>query len=170
MSHTLVLNADHRPLNYLPLSAVSWQDAVKLILLDRVIVLEEYTDWEVHSPSITLKVPSVIITKEYMNYKRTVRFSRKNLYLRDLYQCQYCFDRFPDHELTIDHVVPRAAGGKTSWENCVAACQQCNTRKGHKHMLPKRLPFKPEYWHLVGNKQGNMDAYIHHDSWRKYLD
>ena len=99
MSDCLVLNADYRPLSYLPLSTIPWQQAVKLSFMGRITILEEYENWKVHSPSTTINVPALAITKEYMKYKKGVRFSRKNLYLRDLYQCQYCGDTFDAHQL-----------------------------------------------------------------------
>lgn len=170
MSDCLILNADYRPLCYLPLSTIPWQQAVKLSFLDRIKILETYDDWEVHSPSTTMKVPALAITKEYMKYKRAVRFSRKNLYLRDLYQCQYCSETCDTHELTIDHVIPISKGGRTTWENCVTACYDCNFEKGSKHRLPKRLPFKPEYWHLVGANAEKLGWNIKHPSWRDYMD
>jgi 5-methylcytosine-specific restriction endonuclease McrA len=170
MSDCLVLNADYRPLSYLPLSTIGWQQAVKLSFLGRIKILETYDDWEVHSPSTTIKVPALAITKDYMKYKRAVRFSRRNLYLRDLYQCQYCHDTFNNEDLTIDHVIPISKGGKTTWENCVTACYTCNFNKGDKHKLPRRLPFKPEYWHLVGNTSEHLHWHIRHPSWRDYLD
>lgn len=167
---TLILNADYRPLSYLPLSTIKWSDAVKLVHLDRITVLEYYDDWEVHSPSVTMKVPALAVTREYMKYKKSVRFSRKNLFLRDLYRCQYCGETFDNHELTIDHVMPQSKGGKTTWENCVAACSRCNSNKADKHMLPLRLPFKPEMWHLIGNAAPHLPWKIKHESWKPYLE
>ena len=168
MSDCLILNADYRPLCYLPLSTIPWQQAVKLSFLDRIKILETYDDWVVHSPSTTMRVPALAITKEYMKYKRAVRFSRKNLYLRDLYQCQYCGETCDTHELTIDHVIPVSKGGKTTWDNCVTACYDCNFEKGNKHQLPRRLPFKPSYWHLVGANAEKLGWHIKHPSWRDY--
>ena len=168
---TLVLNADYRPLSFLPLSVISWQQAVKLQTLDRVDVIEEYDDWEVHSPSITMRVPAVIVTREFMKYKKTVRFSRRGVYLRDLYTCQYCEDSFNDKDLTMDHVVPRSKGGKTNWENIVTACKPCNLRKGNKQIMqPIRLPFKPDVWHIVGNSMKNPRFHIKHPSWNQYIN
>ena len=62
--------------------------------------------------------------------RRGIRFSRANVYQRDGYRCQYCRQKFSARELSYDHVVPRAAGGRTCWENIVTACRPCNTRKG----------------------------------------
>jgi hypothetical protein len=77
---------------------------------------------------------------------------------------------FHDKDLTLDHVVPASKGGKTSWENIVTACQDCNHRKSDKIMQPKRLPFKPEYWHIVGAILKNGHFNIRHPSWERYLD
>ena len=167
---TLVLNADYRPLSYLPLSTIPWQQAIKLSWLNRINILEVYSDWQVHSPSTTIDVPALAITKEYMKYKKAVRFSRKNLYLRDLYQCQYCGDTFDAPELTIDHVVPVSRGGKTTWDNTVAACEECNRNKGNKMVQPRRMPFKPEYWHLINNNIEHLNFHIKHESWRPYIE
>ncbi len=105
-----------------------------------------------------------------MKYKKGVRFSRKNLYLRDLYQCQYCADTFDAGDLTIDHVVPVSKGGKTEWTNCVAACGDCNFKKGNKMVQPRRMPFKPEVWHLINNNIEHLNFQIKHESWRPYID
>jgi len=85
----LVLNADFRPLSYYPLSLCSWQDAVKSVFLDRVSVIESY-DKEVHSPSMTFKLPSVIALKDYIMPQRQPAFTRFNVFLRDNFSCQYC--------------------------------------------------------------------------------
>lgn len=168
MSDTLLLNANYEPISILPLSIIGWQHAIKLMFLDRVHVLETYDNWEIHSEHLTIKVPSVCVTKEYFNNKKSVKFSRYNLYLRDLYQCQYCSDTFEHKDLTIDHVIPRASGGKTNWENTVTACKPCNHKKGSKLQTPLRMPYKPDYYSLVG-KWKNMPVHIKHPSWEKYL-
>ncbi len=84
----LVLNADFRPLSYFPLSLWSWQDAVKAVFLDRVSVLSEY-ETKVHSPSLTMKLPSVIALKDYIPSARRPAFTRFNVFLRDAFVCQY---------------------------------------------------------------------------------
>jgi len=170
MTDVLVLNADYRPLSFLPLSVISWQQAIKLKTLDRVRVEHEYDDWEIHSPSITMKVPAVIVTREFLKYKKAVRFSRRAVYLRDLYTCGYCGDSFSDHDLTLDHVVPVSKGGKTTWENITTACMTCNLSKGNKTtILPNRMPYKPEYWHIVGNSMKNPRFKVRHPSWNQYI-
>ncbi|MEM7684196.1 MAG: HNH endonuclease, partial [Pseudomonadota bacterium] len=123
----LVLNADYRPLSYFPLSLWPWQDAIKAAFLDRVSIVAEY-EIEVHSPSIAMKLPSVVVLRDYVRPARYPAFTRFNLFLRDEFSCQYCGT---NGEMTFDHVIPRSRGGRTTWENVVAACGRCNLRKGN---------------------------------------
>lgn len=168
MSNCLLLNQNYQPISVLPLSVVSWQHAIKLYFLDRVSILETYDNWVVRSEKLEIAVPSVCVTKEYFNYKKSVKFSRSNLYLRDLYTCQYCDEVFDHRELTIDHVIPRAAGGKTNFENTVASCKPCNHKKGSKIVKPLRKPFKPDYYSLV-NQWKNRPVQVPDRSWYQYL-
>jgi 5-methylcytosine-specific restriction endonuclease McrA len=168
----LVLNADFRPLSYFPLSVWSWQDAVKAVYLDRVSVLSEY-DVAVHSPSQAFRLPSVIALKDYIHSARKPAFTRFNVFLRDIFACQYCGERYPTQELTFDHVIPRSRGGRTTWENVVTACAHCNLRKGSKlprecRMYPRHKPCQPTTWELQENGRAFPPNYLH-ASWRDYL-
>ena len=125
---SLVLNADYTPLSYYPLSLWPWQTAIKAIFLDRVDVIETY-DREVHSPSLDMKIPSVIALKQYVKPSEFPAFTRFNVFLRDRFSCQFCGAM---NNLTFDHVVPRRLGGKTTWENIATACAPCNM-KGWPH-------------------------------------
>lgn len=165
----LVLNADYRPLSYLPLSLWPWQEAVKAAFLDRVVVLAEY-DEVVSSPSITIRIPSVVVLKEFVKPAKTAAFTRFNLFLRDEFTCQYCGAK--DH-LTFDHVLPRCRGGRTTWENVVASCGPCNLRKGSKTLKhvgmhlrrPPRRP-TPEQLQNIGRKFPPNHL---HESWIDFL-
>jgi 5-methylcytosine-specific restriction endonuclease McrA len=169
MSDTLLLNSNYEPISILPLSVIGWQHAIKLMYLGRINVIETYPDWIIRSERLALNVPSVAVTKEYFHYKKTVRFSRYNMYMRDLFQCQYCNDVFDFEELTIDHVVPRAKGGKTNWDNCVTACKSCNHDKGDKQNIhPLHKPYRPDYYALV-KKWKDMSFTVRDESWNKYL-
>ena len=89
--------------------------------------------------------------------------------MRDLFKCQYCDDVFDYDELTIDHVIPRMAGGKSVWENCVTACKSCNHSKGsHTHIKPRIKPYRPDYYSLV-NQWKKMDFSVKQNSWNQYL-
>lgn len=169
MSDTLLLNSDYKPISVLPLSVIGWQHAIKLMFLGRVNVLETYPNWIIRSERLTINVPSVCVTKDYFHYKKHVKFSRYNMYLRDLFKCQYCAEIFDFDELTIDHVIPRAEGGKTQWENCVTACKPCNHRKGSSTKIkPLVSPYRPEYYALV-NKWKEMPFTVRQASWNQYL-
>ena len=168
----LVLNADFRPLSYYPLSLWPWQEAVKAVMLDRVNVVSEY-DRTISSPSFQFRLPSVISLKTYVPTMRRPAFTRFNVFLRDRFTCQYCGQRFPTHELTFDHVIPRSKGGATTWDNVVAACSCCNLAKGNR--LPRdagmRLwqePRQPSAHQLqeVGRR---FPPNFLHESWRDYL-
>ncbi len=172
MPNTLVLNSDGMPLSLLPVSSLDWQEAVKLIFLDRVSIIHSYEDWFVHSPSIKIKVPSVLMTKEYLKISKSVRFSRYNLFLRDDFQCQYCgLDCSHDlNLLTLDHVVPKSRGGKTTWMNSVAACELCNSKKANlRNLKPKKIIRKPNYYELV-EKRKNFLLYVPSKDWIPYLN
>lgn len=169
MSDVLVLNADAQPVSYLPLSAIQWKEAITYLCLDKVTVLDWYDDWIVRSSSWETKVPAVIMLKDMVRRRRMPRFSKSGIYLRDLYTCQYCLSSFSYSQLTLDHVIPISKGGKTSWENIVAACGPCNTSKGNKlYPKPKTQPFRPNYYQLV-SKRKQLDFKVKHDSWFQYI-
>merc|ERR1719324_226033 len=137
--HTcLVLNADWQPLSYLPLSVWSWQDAVKAAWQERVHVVSSY-DVRVRSASASFAIPSVVVLRNYekRGAEKAPKFSKRLMMLRDGYRCQYCKDSFPPSLLTCDHVVPRAYGGSSTWENTVCACTACNAKKAS--LLPSEL-------------------------------
>ena len=148
----LVLNADYQPLSYFPLSTWSWKDALKAVFLERVNVVSEYNQ-VVRSPSIEMKLPSVVSLKDYIPLPEKAAFTRFNVFLRDKFICQYCHNSFKVEELTFDHVTPKSKGGKTSWENVVTACRKCNTHKGNKSLrkiglILKKKPHSPNNFEL----------------------
>jgi 5-methylcytosine-specific restriction endonuclease McrA len=165
----LVLNADHRPLSYFPLSLWSWQDAIKAVFLERVNILAEY-ERVVRSPSFEMKIPSVVSLKTYVRPARHPAFTRFNVFLRDRFECQYCG---ADEDLTFDHVIPRSRGGRTTWDNVVTACSCCNLVKGNRipdesGMFPRHLPMQPTTQLLRENGRAFPPNFLHH-SWRDFL-
>ena len=167
----LVLNADFRPLSYFPLSLWSWQDTLKAVFLDRVDVVAQY-DTKVRSANFEMRLPSVVSLKSYVSHSRAPAFTRFNVFLRDSFTCQYCGSTARDH-LTFDHVRPRCEGGRTTWENIVAACSPCNLRKGGRmpndcKMHPQRKPQRPSNYFLqeIGRK---FPPHHLHETWMDYL-
>jgi 5-methylcytosine-specific restriction endonuclease McrA len=172
LAPALALNADFRPLSYFPLSLWSWQDTVKAVFLERVTIVSEYDSY-IHSPSLTMKLPSVIALKDYVQQSRHPAFTRFNVFLRDKFSCQYCSREFQAQDLTFDHVVPRSKGGRTTWQNVVAACSRCNLQKANKlphqcGMQPHVAPAQPTTWELQENGRRFPPNHLHH-SWRDYL-
>jgi 5-methylcytosine-specific restriction endonuclease McrA len=169
MADTLLLNSDAQPVSWLPLSTLVWQDAIKYMVLDKARVLEWHDNWIVRSANWSTPVPAVMMLTEYMKPKSTVRFSKSNVFLRDMYTCAYCNDVFEKKDCTLDHVVPSSHGGKTSFENCVTACSPCNAKKGNnKKIVPSIKPHKPDFWELV-NKRKQLPFHVRHEAWKDYL-
>ncbi|WP_343078772.1 HNH endonuclease [Ostreiculturibacter nitratireducens] len=165
----LVLNADYRPLSYYPLSLWPWQDAIKAVFLDRVIILAEYEE-VVRSQQMAMRIPSVVVLKDYVKPQKRVAFTRFNLFLRDEFCCQYCGSK---GDLTFDHVIPRSRGGVTSWENVVAACSPCNLRKGSKTLRQvgmhlRKPPRQPSSEEMRNAGRKFPPGYLH-DSWLDFL-
>ncbi|MEJ6707489.1 MAG: HNH endonuclease [Amylibacter sp.] len=165
----LVLNADFRPLSYFPLSVWKWQVAVKAAYLDRVTILAEY-DRVVHSPSVEIRIPSVIVLKDYVKPAKTTAFTRFNLFLRDEFMCQYCGSH---GDMTFDHVVPRSRGGQTTWQNVVASCSPCNLRKGARSLKQvgmhlRKPPVQPSANQLL-NAGRKFPPNFLHESWMDFL-
>ena len=112
----LVLNADYQPLSYLPLSLWSWQDAIKAIFSGKVTVVDTYPDVSIRAANLEVPLPSVIALNEYVPVgSHRPAFTRRNVFLRDGYTCQYCSKRYHTSDLSLDHVVPRSQGGILSW-------------------------------------------------------
>lgn len=111
--------------------------------------IREDEDW-VQSVNFRVQVPRIIRLFDYDRMpKMIVKFSRRNVFLRDEHHCQYCLQRFTTQKLSLDHVVPRTYGGPTTWENVVTACRRCNVRKGGRtpqeaNMPLARDPFRPK--------------------------
>lgn len=168
----LILNADYRPLSYFPLSLWSWQDALRAIFRETVVVVSEY-ERVVRSPTCEIRLPSVLALKEYIPSAQHPAFTRFNVFLRDNWQCQYCGDGFRTQELTFDHIIPRSRGGRTSWTNIVAACQACNIMKGDKTprecgMYPLHEPEQPTIFELQDNGRRFPPNFLH-ESWGDFL-
>jgi len=126
----------------------------------------------VHSVKLALRVPRIIVLSLYDKLPRTeVRLTRRNVFLRDKFTCQYCRKVFAEMELNLDHVMPRDKGGRTTWENIVTSCIRCNTRKANKlphevNMFPLRKPVVPRWRPGFGiREQGKPD-----ESWLHFLE
>lgn len=162
MVSTLLLNA-----TFEPMKVISWQRAIVLLVLGKAEMVEAY-DEVVRGRNHELQLPSVVRLRRYARQDRRVKFSRTNVYRRDGFACQYCGAQPGVGLLTLDHVLPRAQGGRTEWTNIVTACTACNAAKADRtptqaRMALKRPPVKPAHMSAVA------PAEVSHDRWRDYL-
>ena len=168
MEQTLLLNA-----SYEPLKVVHWQKAITLWCQGKVEVIAVH-DREIRAVSVSFKLPSVIRLLRFVKIKRRfdyVPFSRANIYARDSHTCQYCHQVFQTPELTFDHVVPVAQGGRKDWDNIVSCCIACNRKKGGRtpeqaRMRLIRQPKRPDKAPAVHITFGMRTA---PESWRDYV-
>ena len=178
----LVLNADYQPMSYLPLSLWHWQEAVKAVFSGKVTVVDVYPNITIRSANVQVRLPSVIALREYVPTQKYLHqhapaFTKRNVFLRDEYKCQYCSVQFNSKELSLDHVKPRCLGGKLSWDNSVTCCKVCNGRKGsltlkelsRVGMTLSRPPFVPSQYELSRIAASMLLPRRVHATWHPYL-
>lgn len=165
-SPVLVLNATYEPVN------VCGARRAIILILKGAALAEEESPREIHATRMAMRVPSVIRLLAYHRIPYQTRvLSRKNILLRDRHTCQFCGKILTAGELTLDHVMPRSHGGKSTWENLVACCYPCNNRKGDRtpDQASMKLMRQPRPFNLHTNRH-LMRLMAHTDSrWRKYL-
>lgn len=168
--HNGVLNARVLLLNqsYEPLILCSAKKAVVLIYLRKAEIIKENPKLSVRSVTTVLPWPSVIRLKTYVRIPHSnINLTRKNILRRDNHKCAYCGRG--DLAFTVDHIIPKAHGGKDTWENLVTACLPCNNRKGDRtpdeaNMILKIKPHKPNHIMFILNSISRID-----DNWKPYL-
>lgn len=159
----VVLNASFEPLAIVPAKR-----GIILYFEGKASIIEEHPEIVIHSPKSTWPVPTQVVLKRFVKARTTFRvpapLTKRNLYVRDKYTCQYCGRHRKDLKnsefLTKDHIVPRNKGGRESWENLVAACSTCNNRKADDSleksgMVLSRKPYTPtifEIWSKASAK------------------
>lgn len=152
--------------SYQPITFCSMKKAITLMFLEKAEVVQHRNDVRVLGVSSNFDCPSIIRLKEHRPLKMKVQLNRKNIIKRDGFKCVYCGSR---SELTIDHVVPKSKGGKTSWENLVTACMECNNTKDNKllhevGMTMKTKPKMPNRIVFLRQQVSNIE-----DDWKPYL-
>lgn len=126
-----------------PMYKVSWRRAMTLWVAGRVEVVEHYADRVIQTVTDVYRLPAVVRFVGAMTpWRGGLKFSRDNVYARDRGRCQYCDRHLTKREATYDHVKPRAAGGRTRWENIVLACITCNQHKSDRTPEQARMPLK----------------------------
>ena len=162
----LFLDAEWRPLR-----VESWQRALSDLFLANIEVIEYSKDRTIQGVSRTYDLPSVVrVKRKFKRDKIRVKFSRINIYTRDKFICQYCAERKMTEDLNFDHIMPRANGGKTTWENIVTCCIECNNRKANRTpaeagMKLLHKPKKPTYLPSITIK---MNSNQMPEEWKVY--
>lgn len=178
---TLVLNRNWQPVGVATVakSLVKVWNEVARIVDPADYQLYAWEDWVKRTPAdgepfiatarLRLRVPEVVTLNRYDRLPtNAVTFSRRNVFKRDRFTCQYCGSQPGGEELTIDHVIPRAQGGTSTWENCVLACIECNSQKADRtpdqaKMPLKRKPKRPLWKPLYAAHGSRID------SWSKFV-
>jgi len=120
----------------------------------------------------SVRVPKIILLSIFDKVsKKELKLTRKNVFERDKYQCQYCGKRLASEELNLDHVIPRHYGGKTTWENIVCSCVKCNSIKANRlpheaSMHLTRKPSKPQWRPVISIAARGRK----HDEWKHFID
>ena len=169
----LVLNANYKPLQYLPLSVMPWCETIHNLVAGDISVVKEY-DIDIRSQHLTMRLPSVVVCNSYVHRSHLPGPSRYNVIaLRDRYTCAYCGKRYGMTNLTKDHVIPRAHGGPDRWENVVAACAECNQFKADRTPQQAGMsllwrPRRPTVEELARNEFFDSKRRLH-DQWREFV-
>ncbi|MDH5474771.1 MAG: HNH endonuclease [Cyclobacteriaceae bacterium] len=139
----LILNAD-----YSPMMICSIERAIVLNFLGKSELVHEVKGKQLRTVSKAFAMPLVIRLLKYIHIPyKTVSLTRLNVFKRDSFTCQYCEKK---EHLTLDHVLPKSKGGRSTWNNLVTACSRCNSRKGNNTptevgMRLINMPFRPSY-------------------------
>ncbi len=159
----LVLNADYRAL-----AVCNVYKAFLLVYMQKAEITDTKKKIKLRTVSKSYDVPSVIRLNKYVHIPyKGIMMTRQNIFKRDGNECQYCKSK---KNLTIDHVIPKSRGGKSTWENLVTACRRCNTSKGSKTleeagMKLSKKPFKPSFVMFLRDFSGTTD-----ENWNSYLN
>lgn len=182
----LVLNR-----SYVPVQITSYKKVMGLIVqdharsLDREFISYPFDDWlsftianghgyqKLHTVKFPVALPEIIVLTRYNRLpNRDVKFTRQNVFSRDHHVCQYCGRQFKRDELEIEHVIPKCQGGRSTWDNVVSACSECNARKANRTpeeagMKLKRKPQRPKWVSVLNNhvRSGRMCI-----SWQHFMD
>jgi 5-methylcytosine-specific restriction endonuclease McrA len=159
--------------NYQPIRIVNVRGAIYLVFREAANVIDEdynvfeLREWMRHSRHRHLidkefnvlrsvdnafGIPDIIILRNFIQKRpRESVCTKMNVFMRDLYECQYCGLKMCNSDATLDHVVPRSRGGTITWYNAVASCKDCNNRKGHKTLVDSGMKLKKHPSALVWN-------------------
>ncbi len=155
---------------FMPFDIIPWQRAITLEFLGRGLVLEYHPHRRIRSARRSWQVPIVMKVNSIRTTMVEGPPTRMMIYYRDNFRCAYCGKTLKDNELTIDHVVPKAKGGKWTWENLVTCCRNCNLRKKEEIWVPVyTTPTKPKFLfpqYIKASKSVDSETI---EVWQRYI-
>jgi len=168
-------------------SIVTLRRALSLLCKDSAFIIDHqfqtysWNDWEQLRPQedeecitttrTSFKIPNVILLRDYDKMpSQRLNFNRKALYRRDGSMCLYCGEQLAQDEWTIDHVLPKSQGGKTTWENCVVSCQNCNSTKANRTLEQAGLKFCKKDYKPSKPKFALFKSDVREKSWDYFLN
>lgn len=164
MAQCILLNADYSFMN-----VVDWRRALRLVVKNKVTVLRYSERWIKGAEGLVMRIPAVLKLIKLIRsvYRSRVPFSKRNILVRDDFTCAYCGTR--SGKMTIDHIVPRSRGGSSTFENCVACCRTCNTKKGSRTPNEARmyLPRRPHQPTISEFLRLRLERLGIHDLWEQ---
>ncbi len=172
---TLVLRKDYQAFNLFPISCINARDAVTRVISGSCEVVSNY-DIRIKTANKDMEMywPSVIrsLDPNIKHFRNIPQLDAEPLYYRDHAKCSYCDRNLTVAELTMDHVIAESKGGSRTWDNIVAACNDCNSKKGNQpakgQWTPRRMPYIPTVWELIKLRK-TYPVIIPHESWIDWL-
>lgn len=150
---------------------ITERKAIRLVYKGKVDVVSVWQEIKLKFTNGFMQLPAILKMKYYVHRKfGKVVFSRLNVLKRDKYHCQYCQKSMTASEAEIDHVLPKRLGGKSSFENCVAACRGCNGRKGSRKLEDTELKLIRQPTAPVGALHYVSRADGWHETWENFLE
>ena len=162
----LLLNSDFQIIHF-----VHWKKAIKLFFRNKVDIISTWPNISFNYFGQIMNFPAILKMKYYINKKYVkICFSRKAIFKRDKYTCQYCFKALKSGKATVDHILPKCKGGESTFTNCVAACFVCNSKKGKRTLAEAdmkllTMPIVPAGWtYYISEADG------WHKDWDQFLN
>ena len=166
MKKVLLLNKNGEPLGMIP-----WTRALSLVFRDKVQVFAYYEGVAIRSAREVHALPSVVLLKHtFVPYGKRVGLNKRNVLVRDGFECQYCGKELSESSATVDHIIPSCNDGPHAWENVVAACKRCNNSKASKsldqaNMKLRSRPFRPSKALLLRQRAAKLG----YNQWMPYF-
>jgi len=161
---------------YLPVSITGVYEAVSKVVCNKAIVVESDPDRKIRSERMVIDAPQVLRLNRFTGYKQyakiKIKLNKASLLQRDQFECQYCGHEVSEKSATVDHVIPKSRGGKSTWINYVIACKPCNSLKGNRTPEEANMTLlsNPAYPHYLAHLNKMLEREMKDNStWKQYF-